>query len=377
MKRNRLTYAATLFIFVLLAVFLPSEMTFFALYTIALAPFLSFLLTAILYRGVLLEKEMSAEFVGKGEEAVFFVVAKNQTIFPIAAFRADVFVGELGLFVKTYEEAAYLKMRGQARLLFAIETNYAGEYEVGVKNFYIYDYLGLFAFKRKVSGSEKLLVLPRVLPISDTFSMVMAEGEMYAGKWKKHEVSFEESELKQHLPTEDSRNIHWKVSAKRDELIGRHFLETEQARALLFIDNKISEDFSLETLDMADKMLEVAASFAYDLHEKLYALSLMTACGAKMEATNDFFELHYKIANIDFGVHGRGVQLLDTRDTQFALMIVLLHTLDEAICDMLKHFAQKKQRLVVLCFDPLNNEAEMQALRQAGIVCENAWEVLA
>lgn len=97
----------------------------------------------------------------------------------------------------------------------------------------IYDYLGLFCFKLRPPRTHTLLVYPLPIPMElpglDKFRV-----RTYKPKWGGGFA--ENHELRQYVPGDSIRQIHWKLSAKTSSLILRQPMEPVHRRMLLQLD---------------------------------------------------------------------------------------------------------------------------------------------
>lgn len=93
------------------------------------------------------------------------------------------------------------------------------------------DYLGLFAFRVRKTGSSLLTVRPKSLPIPNA---PMPEG-ITALRWKpKPGGGFSEHhELRDYRPGDSLTSVHWKLSAKTGNLVVREPMEAIQGALLL------------------------------------------------------------------------------------------------------------------------------------------------
>lgn len=96
---------------------------------------------------------------------------------------------------------------------------------------YVYDYLGLWRFSKKAPDTNLIYVLPRPMPDL----ALPTEETIPVQSWKpKPGGGFAENhDLRPYRPGDDMRNIHWKMSAKVQDLIYREALEPVQKNILL------------------------------------------------------------------------------------------------------------------------------------------------
>ena len=116
----------------------------------------------------------------------------------------------------------------------ALDTTHCGILRCSAKGSRVCDYLGLFALPVRGSFERELLVLPRPVP-PDPLPNLMA---FATGRRRpKPGGGFsEEHELREYREGDNLRNVHWKLSAKTDQLILREAQEPIREQILLTFD---------------------------------------------------------------------------------------------------------------------------------------------
>lgn len=98
-------------------------------------------------------------------------------------------------------------------------ADHCGAITVSLKQFYVYDYMGLFRFPKGKKEKQTLLVLPEPVPVANLPSLK----KYLAANWKpKPGGGFSENyDLREYRPGDDLRQIHWKLAAKTGKVILR------------------------------------------------------------------------------------------------------------------------------------------------------------
>ncbi len=109
----------------------------------------------------------------------------------------------------------YLVFNGNSSFL----ADHCGGIQVALKNAFIYDCLGLFRLPIGRKLSRTILVLPAPLPVKNLPGLQ----KYLAATWKpKPGGGFAENyDLREYVPGDDLRQIHWKLAAKTGKIILR------------------------------------------------------------------------------------------------------------------------------------------------------------
>jgi uncharacterized protein (DUF58 family) len=111
-----------------------------------------------------------------------------------------------------------------------------GNFPVGPTRLVIADPLGLFRVERRIPADKTLLVLPMIFPIS---SFLSPPGFLPGGlviHRKSIDITPHASGVRQYVPGDPLRRIHWPTTAHRGQLIVKEFEQDPQAEVWIFLD---------------------------------------------------------------------------------------------------------------------------------------------
>ncbi len=156
------------------------------------------------------------------------------------------------------------------------ETNlvcrYRGEYEVGVKEVVITDFLRLFSLRYKLPSTIKALVLPRVIHISSV------NGIPELISLARRDAMFLESEpdvtVRDYVAGDALKQIHWKATAREQKLKTRNRIGEEKRSISIFMDTRRYMLHPYEYLPLENQMLEVVLALGIFFAERQMPFSL-------------------------------------------------------------------------------------------------------
>lgn len=170
--------------------------------------------------------------------------------------------------------------KGRREFDVAIDTSHVGAFDYVFDSVKFYDMLGLFAFKRKVGKASNLLVRPRpqtpaVIPQLDNFR---------TRSLKKSKSQYSEIyDIRDYQTGDSIKNIHWKMSAKKDSVMVREPLEEnlENARIVFELvpdrtemDKKLNELIYISDYFIkkgVNHRINVVPPFNRDVHFEIYS----------------------------------------------------------------------------------------------------------
>lgn len=113
-------------------------------------------------------------------------------------------------------------------------TEHCGEFHVELHKPSVYDYLGLFSIRIRKTAGQTVLVLPKPVELEIPPDLSRHLGQSW--RPKPGGGYAENHEIRQFRPGDNLSNIHWKLSAKVDELMIREPMESARGLMLLTMD---------------------------------------------------------------------------------------------------------------------------------------------
>ena len=258
MLKNRIAYIAVLSSLILLIYLYEDPLTYAALYMIIILPILSLLLTLFLKRKFIVAEQLSEDRIIKGQKVQYSFTVKNDSFLPCTSVKVRFKANSAA--VKTDFADKYfsiLPFRSQ-EVLFSIDAVYRANCEVGVEDIVLYDFLGLFSFLQKHEKTLTLTVVPRVSPIESLPLQKADQGMENVKNFLQEEDHSTIADLRSYHPTDGYKKIHWKASAKKNELISKNFQSTKHSACAFIIDNSAIE--GEDSLLLEDSMMEALVS---------------------------------------------------------------------------------------------------------------------
>lgn len=136
----------------------------------------------------------------------------------------------------SYEGGIDGKKRQEEELPLEFPLN--GKFSIALTEKQIYDYLSLFKFKRKERQEAEIFVLPS----SHSLKIEFLPGDMRESRGygeedlKLLENGGEIRQLREYMPGDLVKRIHWKQSARTDQLLVKEFHQEEEESVFLYLD---------------------------------------------------------------------------------------------------------------------------------------------
>ncbi|MDR2932970.1 MAG: DUF58 domain-containing protein [Oscillospiraceae bacterium] len=263
MWKARATYAyVTLIAIVLIFVYEDRNVSFTIFYCLVFL-FLSSLTSALTARlFIRVEQDVERGTALRDEEIAFSATLRNKGILYYPRVRLNYRNAALVTYGGNETSVMALRPRGAVKRSRMVRFPYRGYYDIGVESISVTDFLGLFTVTIPVTATTPVCVYPLYddsldVPIQPDAADGAARSDFSGDAYT------DIADVRQYMPSDTLRNIHWKLSAKRGELIVKDYEARERSRAVVLLDTMRLPLNGRERALFEDRMVSRAASVIY------------------------------------------------------------------------------------------------------------------
>ncbi len=275
MARNRFLYLLFFLGCVIFSAAYRSRISAVLLVVTIAYPLLALLLTAISLFTIHISFSEIRAVYEKNQQFELPVSIRNNFIFPYAPAELDCLLpdSDMGLFLhkQIYICVAPLK---SMRIFVPCMHRYRGSYTAQIMRLSVYDPLKIIRFTRKIDASQQLVILPRKIPLEEL-------GFIYGGEQgsipeqRRSGDKEELSHVREYMEGDIVQLIHWKLTAKLDEIMVKQFDTTGDRRSVLLCNFSHSDSTASAMIRQSDAVAEAAIAVA------------MSSCRSNVRITAD------------------------------------------------------------------------------------------
>ncbi|MGC5031972.1 DUF58 domain-containing protein [Micromonospora sp. DT229] len=167
---------------------------------------------------------------------------------------------------------------------YTVRADVRGRYEVGPLMVRMTDPFGLCELTRAFPGTDRLTVVPQVVPLPS----VRLPGE-YTGSGESRSRSVavhgeDDAATREYRRGDDLRRVHWKSTARTGELMVRREEQPWESRATVLLDTRAYGHHGDGPTASFEWTVSAAASIAVHLRQAGYKLRLVTGAGVDIDA---------------------------------------------------------------------------------------------
>lgn len=178
---------------------------------------------------------------------------------------------------------------------------YSGTYFVGVDSIEIMDYFKIFRIRFQMPQKMKVTVKPRVISL-DSLNFLKEEESHDSSLFGRSEYRLD-NEVRKYYPGDNKRSIHWKNSAKRQELLVRTPMAEEVSEYVVVMDGSMGKIPLEEKIICCDKLREATLALVHYIYSSGYKVWVLLDGVNQKEIVSrrDFTELYERLIDYGFG----------------------------------------------------------------------------
>lgn len=185
-----------------------------------------------------------------------------------------------------------------------ILCRYSGIYYAGLDTIEIMDYFKIFCIRFPMPQKMRVTVKPRVMEPKHASFLIEEEGQGSSQRGKsEHQI---DNEVKKYVSGDNRKLIHWKNSAKRQELMVRNPADEEMSGYAVILDANVEDADYESRIIICDKLRETMVALVHYIHSAGYLVYsvLNDSYEKEIYSIRDFDELYRGITKFGFEHQG-------------------------------------------------------------------------
>ncbi len=242
-------------------------------WTMTLLPVLSFLYLLLVFAQFRVYQEIESRTIVCKQPMPYYFILPNETFYSFAGLSIRLFSGFSYVLDMPEDEEYELLPGDNYTYRTKLVCKYRGEYEVGVKEIILTDFLKLFRFKYKVHGTIRALVYPKIIhkqeleSIKEIVNMSSQETPVYQTE--------PDVVTREYVTGDAMKYIHWKASAKEQKLRTRKLVGERKQEILMVYDTKRYNKQEKVYIPLENQILETILALGYHFAEKNINYSIL------------------------------------------------------------------------------------------------------
>ncbi|MDF2801296.1 MAG: hypothetical protein K0S61_1199 [Anaerocolumna sp.] len=388
MIRNRIILISVIIITTIYVSLYGGSISYGFFYLALFTPVIAYIYTLYVYLRFRLYQDIGQRVIIKGDLIPYFFTLANEDYITFKSIKVN-FLQDKSHISGTDNCWEYSLLPGTSKELESkLKCYYRGEYYVGVSSVEITDFLYLFKIRYPIQSKLKVTVLPRVVRLKQVGFLPPRNDEKNANLLTKRDEDIMDVETRKYQAGDGIKQIHWKTSAKRNELFTRKYSALPKLSTTILMDLSPVNEEEDTKLVIEDLIIECSVALANYYKEErvkcqiIYELERYCSNGIKGHA--DFERFYNACVNMHFrgSHHFSDIFKTTIRDrVEDSFYILITHTISE---ELYKNLLESSGNMVSLAVIIINDnykdlESMIQGLKVSGvyvkqITCEDKIE---
>ena len=226
MKLHRWIYFG-LWILSLVAIsFYGGTISYGFFFGLTLLPVCCLLYLVFVYRSFKIYQKVNSRNMVCGQPMPYFFVLQNDSFFAFSGVNVKLFSSFS--YVEELPDGREYELLPKDKHTFETQMvcKYRGEYEVGVKEITVTDFLRLFRFRYRVPETIKAIVLPKIVRVKELSSI--QDISLFLQKDTAVSAEVPDVIIRDYTEGDSLKRIHWKATAREQKLKVRNLIGEEK-----------------------------------------------------------------------------------------------------------------------------------------------------
>ncbi|ACL76061.1 DUF58 domain-containing protein [Ruminiclostridium cellulolyticum] len=263
MRKNRITF---IFLFILSIVFLYNFggfVSYFFFNTFLALLILSIAYTIFIFVRIKFIQEIDKRVIIKGENVKLVVKISNEDILLYPYVFASFYSSHSALKGENSSQSLSINPKSHKEFIFDMECKFRGEYEVGLREIYIEDFLGLIKLKYKIPEPKKIIVYPKIEHLSNFSILSSGSSDSQSVENGIQDNMNNIKDIREYIDGDSFRKIHWKLTARNDKLMIKNYEGSIDANVNILLDLRKNVYNDEENIIIEDKLIEAVVAVLY------------------------------------------------------------------------------------------------------------------
>lgn len=194
----------------------------------------------------------------KGEAYDLWIYVRNRSVFPCVPIELQCNLPDrdMGLFTRKRIYASVPPL-GRCRISVSVMHRYRGAYSAQISSAAFFDPLRIIRLSRRLTSEATLIFLPRKLDMGELIAEAPGEESTDPSLLLKGERE-DFSHVREYIMGDMIQLVHWKLTAKLDELMIKQYDEASERRTAILCDYRTDAADTGMAMKQADAVIEAA-----------------------------------------------------------------------------------------------------------------------
>lgn len=256
-KKNHLIYLSLLLLATGFVSFYGGSVPYLLFYFILLLPVFCLAYTLLVYARFRVHQKIDQIRLIKKMLVPYESILANEDYYTYTSLKPEYFDDFSHIFMPNEISSFEIQPKSSLSLDGFLCADFRGTFEAGIRKIEIKDFLYFFTIRYPLMSRLKIIVSPRIVTIHKLNLLQWNDDNNRIRKIKKGNNEVYDPELRKYVPGDNRKQIHWKASAKKSELLTRKQIELEEPQPYLFMDLQKTQREGRMQIALEDNIIEM------------------------------------------------------------------------------------------------------------------------
>lgn len=247
---NILGYIILIAFIIICFIFFHSFPMFVVAVFLVLLPFVELFFSKYAFDRILIDVSTTQGKVEKNLEFPLKIKIENKSFIPI--LRCQVGLKVSNKFYNHQEDVELLVplyIRHIQEIIYPLKSKYSGTVCVDVDNVIISDFLGFISFQKDYEAKKEIAIIPKIIDdIKVDYNSLRDGNDESEESFRKGNDFSEISNIREYIPGDSLRDIHWKLSVKKDELMVKEHVSMSSQQIVVLLELYDDKKYVLDSI---------------------------------------------------------------------------------------------------------------------------------
>lgn len=265
----------TLAVSIILSIFIPVWLVRATVLFITFLYLLNYVYFLLVRDAIEIKREIPTSKLFLGDTQPVILHIYNKSFLPIFSVFVDEYLDFHLSFSQKYSFFAYLKPKGEETVSYNIHGTRRGEYFLGPCRITVWDLFGVNKYSYEIREKDSVIVFPRILAHQEIMKSILQPYGEIRNRLPMFEDVTKIEGLREYMPGDDLRRIHWKLWAKYEKLYVFMYKYTVSSASLIIL-NLYNPDYDMKYKEMyIEFALELSATVFSELYKYKQEVGLL------------------------------------------------------------------------------------------------------
>ncbi|MBN2851918.1 MAG: DUF58 domain-containing protein [Clostridia bacterium] len=304
MRKSRIIYSLILLLSLTFVYMTGGVVPWSIFYFVLILPVISLINLYIVFKSFTFKEQTNETSYVKGDSIKYTCHLVIEHFLPLAYLTLFIRTPETYITETDDRKELFISSKKATEFTYRVKCRYRGKYDMGIEKMEMVDFLYLFKLSYKPLIKNTVTIYPKIKKVFESATKNVTISQQQLSFYNRSKGDESTINLREYMYGDSSKLIHWKLSAKLDDMLIREKENVLDSHIILAVDLKKSAMTISKRIVYEDLLIEeVIASAHYFITRNIPVDIVFNYNGIKTihaDNVNDFYKIYKILAEVPF-----------------------------------------------------------------------------